>query len=184
MDELFFLPPAPLALPYVYWPNDGKRGDRWHFSDQLMVIQPSSTEFTYVQGTVQNITSQESDLELIVQLYGDSVIKLPQRPYHLLTEEFRHKYSQHEKYLGTSKERWDVDIILRETKLVHFFEPAMPKPWMASNTTIAKHIPKCVSGISWKSDCGSAMAWYGFYTTYLNRRMNICGKDFVQKYKE
>ena len=184
MDELFFLPPAPLALPYVYWPTESGHGGEWHFSDQLMVIQPSSTEFANVQSTLQNITGQWSDLEVVDQLFGDMVIRLPQRPYHLLTEEFQHKYWQHEKYLGTSKERWDAEIILRETKLVHFFEPAMPKPWMASNTTIAKHVPRCVPSVARRPDCRSAMAWYGFYTSYLNRRMNICGKDFAQKYQE
>jgi hypothetical protein len=171
MDELFFLPPAPLAMPYVYWSEPAG----WRLSNQIMVIQPSSTEFAKIENAMWNADKGETVVSLVNKLYNETLIQLPARPYHILTEEFRRRDREHEWYLGSSKERWDVKEILQETKLVHFFDTQIPKPWMASNTTWQKFTPRCFAVAYRSFDCSSRNAWYRFYNDYQNRRRNVCG---------
>lgn len=207
MDELFFLPSAPLAVPYAYWPSPGgPRGrGRWEVSDQLLVIQPDMLEAEYVEQQLLDHRPAKTTAEEIRRLYGSSfsskpassgihqfeifqqfeqrnssLILLPQRPYHLLTHEFRLQGRQHATYLGPKSEPWDPEEALREAKLVHFWDRdlGVPSPWTASNAALAPHVPNCVATGTGENDCGDAWTWTNLYAEYWNRRRNVCGPMF------
>lgn len=174
MDELFFLPPTPLAMPYVYWSKPAG----WRLSNQIMLIQPSSTDFSMIEETIKNANPDETDMGIVYKLYNDKLMRIPQRPYHILSEEFRLKEDRHSRYLGTSKEKWDPGEILRQTKLVHFFDPPIPEPWVASKKTLQAYIPKCLAMPYRRFNCGNRDAWIRFYSDYKNRKKNVCGAGF------
>lgn len=174
MDELFFLSPTPLAMPYVYWSKPAG----WRLSIQIMVIQPSSTDFSEIEKTIKNANPDETDIDVVYKLYNDTLVRLPQRPYHILSEEFRLKAMEHSRYLGTSKEKWNSAEILRETKLVHFFDPPILEPWIASSATLQKYTPRCIATTYRRFNCGDRDAWVRFYNDYENRRKNLCGAGF------
>lgn len=123
MDELFLLPPSPMAAARAYWldPKDRVR------SAQLMLVQPSDFEFNRVMKAIDTAGKNEYDMEVINTLYGDSCIVLPHRPYNLLTGEFKAKLDDHAKYLGSVEEVWDGKKILSEAKYVHFSDWPVPK---------------------------------------------------------
>ncbi|KAK2671768.1 Nucleotide-diphospho-sugar transferase [Fusarium oxysporum f. sp. vasinfectum] len=122
MDELFFLPAATVAMPRAYWISPEKI-----LSSQLMLIQPSDTEFSRIMERVQSVKSGEYDMEIVNQLYGDSALVFPHRRYDLLSGEFRN--DKHTLYLGSEPETWDPAAAYSEAKLVHFSDWPLPKPW-------------------------------------------------------
>jgi hypothetical protein len=178
MDELFFLPPTPLAMPYVYWSKPAG----WRFSNQIMVIQPSSAVFSEFEKTIKNAGRGETDLGIIYKICNNkTLMRLPQRPYHILSEEFRLNEKEHSRYLGTSQEKWEPGGILRETKLVHLFDPPIPEPWIASKRMWQKYTPRCIPTTYRRFNCGNRDAWAKFYNDYENRRRNVCGAGFERQ---
>lgn len=121
MDELFLLPPSSVAMPRAYWldPKDQV------FTSGLMLIQPSTAEFSRVMDEVSSATSDVDDMEIMNKLYGDSALVVPHRPYTLLTGEFRS--NNHEAYLGNVDELWDAEKILQDAKYLHFSDWPVPK---------------------------------------------------------
>lgn len=121
MDELFLLPPCPVAMPRAYWlkPNDRT------LSSQVVLIQPSKFEFSRIMSAIDSASTNDYDMEIVNDLYRDSAIVLPHRPYDLLTGEFRG--TNHEAYLGNQLEGWDPYAILSETKYLHFSDWPVPK---------------------------------------------------------
>lgn len=178
MDELFFLPPTPLAMPYVYW----RKPAGWRFSNQIMVIQPSSTDFSAFEKIIKKVNRGETDMDIVYKLYNNTALmRLPQRPYHILSEEFRLNENGHSRYLGTAKEKWEPGGILRETKLVHFFDPPIPEPWIASKETWQKYTPRCIAKAYRRFNCGNRNAWFRFYNDYGNRMKIVCGAGFERQ---
>lgn len=121
MDELFLLPPAPVAMPLAYWFYPKERV----FTSGLMLIQPSTDEFNRLLEEIWDNSSEEYDMEIVNKLYGDDTLIIPHRPYMLLTGEFRAK--NHEAYLGNTYESWDADKVLRAAKYLHFSDWPVPK---------------------------------------------------------
>lgn len=121
MDELFLLPSAPVAMPLAYWIDPKDRV----FTSGLMLIQPSTTEFSRIMDEVSNAPSGVYDMEIMNKLYGDSALVIPHRPYTLLTGEFRS--NNHEAYLGNTDEPWDAEETLKATKYLHFSDWPVPK---------------------------------------------------------
>lgn len=121
MDELFLLPPCPVAMPRAYWLNPNDRV----LSSQVVLIQPSNFEFRRIMHAIANASTNDYDMEIVNDLYRDSAIILPHRPYDLLTGEFRGK--NHAAYLGNPLEGWDPYAILNETKYLHFSDWPVPK---------------------------------------------------------
>lgn len=177
MDELFFLQPTPLAMPYVYWSQPAG----WRFSNQIMVIEPSSTDFSKIEKTIKKAKPDETDMDIFYKLYNDTLTRLPQRPYHILSEEFRLRDKEHSRYFGTSNEKWDSREILRQTKLVHFFDPPIEEPWIVSKTTLKKYTPRCLPTSYRRFNCGNRDAWFKLYNDYENRRKNVCGAGFERQ---
>ncbi|RAL03481.1 nucleotide-diphospho-sugar transferase [Aspergillus ibericus CBS 121593] len=172
MDELFLLPPCPVAIPRAYWLNPNDRV----MSSQVMLVQPSAVEFRRIEQSIAAAGSKEYDMEIVNALYRDNALILPHRPYNLLTGEFRS--TNHTAYLGSLIDPWNPAETLKEAKFVHFSDWPVPKPWIrASKTVIAENQPKCEmdpqTGRS--DDCRARDVWRGLYEDFARRRQGVCG---------
>ncbi|KAK5703860.1 hypothetical protein LTR97_002873 [Elasticomyces elasticus] len=173
MDELFFLPSAPVAMPRAYWLEEHTRV----LSSQVVLIEPSAKEFDRIIDSLQHRTSQQFDMEIVNDLYGDSCFIIPHRRYDLLTGEL--KAEDHSKYLGSSDETWDVHAIMNETKFVHFSDWPYPKPWLpASDEQRERASPKCTMITDGELDCRDRDTWYWLYEDFHRRRVQVCGDAF------
>lgn len=158
MDELFLLPPAPVAMPRAYWLSQP------HLSSQLVLIQPSAQEFLRIANAVNNASSVEFDMEIVNNLYGKDSLIIPHRNYNLVTGEFR--ALDHQGYLGNEYEQWDPEAIYNEAKFLHFSDWPMPKPWLEAHPKVQEETqPACV-----ESDCRARDLWNGFYSDFKLRR--------------
>ncbi|GES65136.1 nucleotide-diphospho-sugar transferase [Aspergillus terreus] len=174
MDELFLLPPCPVAMPRAYWLNPNDRV----LSSQVVLIQPSRSEFDRIMEAIRNARSNDYDMEIVNDLYRDSALVLPHRPYDLLTGEFRSK--KHEAYLGNPLEEWDPYAILEEAKYLHFSDWPVPKPWIqAPKHVIEEKQPTCdYNPLTQKEDdCRALNIWLGVYDDFRKRRALICDAD-------
>ncbi|KAG9499228.1 hypothetical protein J7337_010047 [Fusarium musae] len=173
MDELFFLPDAPVAMPRAYWISPEKV-----LSSQLMLIQPSEIEFSRIMERVQSVKSGEYDMEIVNQLYGDSALIFPHRRYDLLSGEFRN--DKHAQYLGSELGTWDPAAAYSEAKLIHFSDWPLPKPWkpMLEEDRLAAQ-PNCTQTTSGEEDCTARIIWNSLYSDFRAKRKNI-----VQKLQE
>ncbi|KAK9312651.1 nucleotide-diphospho-sugar transferase, partial [Lipomyces starkeyi] len=93
MDELFLAPSAPVAMPRAYWLNFNDR----ILSAQLILIEPSESEFNLVMNAMNAAKLNDYDMEIVNNIYKDSCLVLPHRRYNLLTGEFRS--DKHSDYL-------------------------------------------------------------------------------------
>lgn len=121
MDELFTLPSTPVAMPRAYWLGFDKR----ILTSAILVVQPSEVEYHRIATAITAAKSNEYDMEIMNQLYQDSAMILPHRPYLMITSELYEL--DHAKYLGNAKEVWDPDSAIGELKLVHFSDWPVPK---------------------------------------------------------
>ncbi|GAB1197596.1 hypothetical protein APSETT444_006894 [Aspergillus pseudonomiae] len=138
MDELFLLPPCPVAMPRAYWLNFDDRV----LGSYFMLIQPSEFEFNRVMRAIKEASGSEYDMEIANKLYRDSALILLHRPYGLLTGEFRSNH--HYAYLGNDIEVWDPDRAFREAKFLHFSDWLVSKPWIRTpEVTMQENQPVC-----------------------------------------
>lgn len=121
MDELFMLPPTPIAMPRAYWLKFEKRT----LTSAIFVAQPSKFEFNRIIEAIKAIKINEYDMEILNILYQDHALILPHRPYIMLTSELYEL--DHAKYLGNSEELWNPDATMKEVKLIHFSDWPIPK---------------------------------------------------------
>jgi alpha-N-acetylglucosamine transferase len=117
MDELFHLPPCPVAMPRAYWLYHDETPSKV-LSSQLMVVAPSEVEFGRIMEKMQTIDANDYDMEIVNELYLDSALVLPHRKYNMLSAEFRRE--NHTDYLGSDREMWDPIGAYNEAKFVHF----------------------------------------------------------------
>lgn len=133
MDELFLLPPCPIAMPRAYWLLEKANiTSPMALASHVMVIQPSEREFARIQRSVERAADDEYDMELLNKMYADTAMVLPHRPYTMLSSEFRE--TNHSLYLGSDDPEWDPAAVLREARTVHFSDYPMPKPWKGKLT--------------------------------------------------
>ncbi|PYI36775.1 nucleotide-diphospho-sugar transferase [Aspergillus indologenus CBS 114.80] len=178
MDELFLLPPCPVAVPRAYWFNPNDRV----MSSQLVLIQPSAFEFDRIKKSIAEAGTNQYDMEIVNDLYRDSALIIPHRPYNILTGEFRSK--NHTSYLGNSLEPWDPIKILSEAKFLHFSDWPVPKPWIkADKKVVEEKQPTCdmnpQTGL--KDDCRARDIWLGIYDDFAQRRQAICNMTLSNK---
>jgi hypothetical protein len=173
LDDLFFLPPTPIALPRAYWYPTRP----WPLTSLLMVIQPSVQEFERFKRTIngggndQLVQAHKFDMELINDRFEDNALVLPHRPYALLSGEFRSK--NHTAYLGDPGEAWDAEKVYKEAKLVHFSDWPLPKPWiMWPQEGLAEMQPDC--GGQKEGSCVERDIWKGLYKDFRIRRRDVC----------
>ncbi|TRX98106.1 hypothetical protein FHL15_000751 [Xylaria flabelliformis] len=165
MDELFLMPPCPVAMPRAYWLFPKEK----ILSSQLMLVQPSEVEFDRIMNQVESSGRNDYDMEIVNQLYADSAMILPHRPYDLLTGEFRG--DDHKNYLGTDREEFDPATIFNEAKYLHFSDWPVPKPWIPMSDNIRQDKqPKCVTK-NGQEDCSARELWNGFYNDFTQRRL-------------
>ena len=172
LDELFFLPPTPIALPRAYW-SDFKP---WPLTSLLMLLEPNTQELEGFKTSIKAgaeadvVTSKKYDMDLLNDRFSDSALVLPHRPYALLTGEFRSH--DHSAYLGNNREEWDPDRILKEAKLVHFSDWPLPKPWiMWPSEGLAQMQPDCGGK---EGTCKERVIWKDLYDDFRQRRRDIC----------
>lgn len=159
MDELFLLPPCPVALPRAFWlPVEDHV-----LSSQLLLVQPSAFEFTRITAAIATAGWNDYDMEIINQLYGNSALILPHRKYDLLTRAFREDHKK--SYLGNDIEEWDQEKVLAEAKFLHFSDWPVPKPWMPDLGKRETYKPECI-----QDDCTARYLWLGFYSDFAQRR--------------
>ncbi|KAK4250207.1 glycosyltransferase [Corynascus novoguineensis] len=162
MDELFLLPPCPVDEKKI-------------LSSQLLLVEPSKDEFARVMAQVDQAGSNDYDMEIINQLYLDSALVLPRRPYDLLSREFRRQPDDHSGYLGTDREEWDPVGVFNEAKFIHISDWPLPKPWIPPREhQWQENQPECHQRHGQES-CAEREIRYGFYSDFMERRKRICG---------
>lgn len=172
MDELFLLPPCPVAMPRAYWLFP----DNPILSSQVILIQPSAVEFERIVEKIDGAGSGDYDMEIVNELYKDSAMVLPHRPYDLLTGEFGS--DDHTHYLGTDREEWDPVAIYNEAKFLHFSDWPVPKPWLTMPDNLrAKKQPACQVKDE-VEDCTAREIWNGIYDDFRVRR-EVCSNALV-----
>jgi hypothetical protein len=126
LDELFLLPPAPIAMPRAYWLwNPSEK--HFELSDQLLLAETSETEFSRVMDAIQNAARDKYDMDIMNDLYFGSAMVLPHREYDLLTGEFRQEPNEHANYLGNKDDKWVTEDVLANAKFIHFSDFPIPK---------------------------------------------------------
>ena len=162
MDELFLMPSSPVAMPRAYWL------DQPFLSSQLVLVEPSSTEWHQIQEFMKH-DDPGFDMDILNDMYKDSCIIIPHRRYNLLSGEFRGE--EHKKYLG-SDEKWDGAKELENAKFVHFSDWPVPKPWLERPDSIMEeHRPKCREGKNdGERDCTDRDIWLNLYKDFSDRR--------------
>lgn len=186
LDHLFLLPPAPVAMPRAYWadlpsPDPNQASQPWPLTSLLLLLQPSHSELKILLETLTswrtnpNVTShgdgKKYDMDLLNYRYGSSALVLPQRPYALLTAEFRS--ADHSAYLGPNA-HWDARAVLDEAALVHFSDWPLPKPWtLWSADSLAEMQPACHS-VDGKEDCTERKIWKDLYDDFRMKRRDVC----------
>lgn len=166
MDELFLIPPCPVAMPRAYWLYPRKK----MLSSQVMLLQPDAVEFTLIMDKINTAEGSNYDMEIVNDLYMDSAMILPHRADDVLTSEWRHNNSNHAGYLGSDLEAWDAVAAYNEAKFVHFSDWPMPKPWLPAPESIRKEKePPCQiqDGVE---NCADRDIWNGFYADFRHRR--------------
>ncbi|PYI30239.1 nucleotide-diphospho-sugar transferase [Aspergillus indologenus CBS 114.80] len=174
MDELFLLPPAPVAMPRAYWLGFEHR----LLTSAVMVIQPSASEFGDLWARIHGAGPSDYDMEILNDLYKDRAMVLPHRPYILLTGEFR--APRHTNYLGGAPHtRWNPDLVLSEAKFLHFSDWPVSKPWLKTpDPVLDQEQPACTNDTqTGRPDCRARELWLGFYRDFAQRRQRLCGLD-------
>lgn len=164
MDELFQLPPCPVAMPRAYWLYN-ENPPKKILSSQLMLIQPDDIEFERIVQKMNSIGPNDYDMEIVNSLYLDSALILPHRKYDMLTAEFRNK--DHTAYLGSEREKWNSTAVLDEAKFVHFSDWPVPKPWIHDPEVRTQNQPDCPDG---EISCPDRDIWNGFYTDFADNK--------------
>ncbi|OHW96054.1 glucose n-acetyltransferase [Colletotrichum incanum] len=164
VDDLFLLPPTPVAMPRAYWLYPEKE----ILSSQIMLVTPSADEFARIKAKIDSAGKNDYDMEIVNTLYRDSALILPHRPYDLLTRTIGGDHT--EKYLGNDEEVFDAVAVYNEAKLLHFSDWPVHKPWLDSPPDLVQaNQPKCVVNDD-AEDCTARDLWLGFYTDFRARR--------------
>lgn len=166
MDELFLIPPAPVAMPRAYWLNPDDRT----LSSQLVLLEPSEFEFNRIINAMDHISSGDFDMEIVNQLYKDSCWIVPHRPYDLLSGEFRSE--NHKSYLGSEEEPWNAEAVIKEASFLHFSDWPYPKPWITTSpSSTDERKPKCKpANETTEEDCSDQKVWLWLYEDFRDRR--------------
>lgn len=176
MDELFYLPPCPVAMPRAYWLL-GNKTTKETLASHLLVIQPSEHEFGRIQRAIQLAADDEYDMEVLNKLYRDAATVLPHWPYTMMSSEFRQ--TNHSLYLGSDAAEWDPTAVMGKVRAVHFSDYPVPKPWKKFWNTddvenFIKSEPKCEmkSGNDKEEDwdCSGRDAWRALYVDFKSRK--------------
>lgn len=184
MDELFLLPATPMALPYVYLPEE----KMWALSTALVMMSPSTLTFQQVrQALSKSWTDKKHDESVVLDMFESTLFRLPQRPYHLLSEQFRTRDQSAQNTWLYEREKWDAADVMKAAKFVALWDPPMPGPWALKQEDLQTYLPPCAlpipvrPGIRRKPparDCSNRNTWAKLYNDFSNRRRIVCGEGF------
>ncbi|KAI4655637.1 hypothetical protein J4E93_000352 [Alternaria ventricosa] len=173
LDELFLLPPTPIAMARAYW-TDSKP---WPLSTTLMVVKPSLDELAKFKNRMEGggdsmlVEMHRYDMEVLNERFEESALVLPHRPYALRTAEFRRH--NHSEYLGSADETWDAEKVYKEGKIIQFSDLPLPPPSvMWSKEALEEMQPDC--GGSPEGTCAERRIWKGLYEDFRKRRKDVC----------
>lgn len=167
MDELFFLPRAKVAMPRAYWlPNPT-------MSSHIMLIQPSVPSWRLIEAAIKKAKYGVYDMEIVNRLFGNDCLRIPHRPYALLTGEFRS--DEHEKYMDNERQGWDPDAAIMEAKFVHYSDHPLGKPWLVGKQDREGYEPLCGWTPSSNRDCRAKYIWTDLYDGFTESRKRVCG---------
>ncbi|KAL3483608.1 nucleotide-diphospho-sugar transferase [Aspergillus germanicus] len=160
LDDLFLMPPSPVAMPRAYWLDQ----DKLFLTSLLLLVEPSKSEFDRVAAAIPEAGPDDYDMDILNKLYRDSALVLPHQPNALLTGEFRSK--SHSRYLGSPVENWDPTKIFAEARL----------PWIAADSAVIReHQPICdLDPTTGQDDCRSRDIWLELYRDFADRRKVAC----------
>lgn len=182
MDELFHLPPCPIAMPRAYW-LPGNELTKKPLASHLLVIKPSKYEFNRIQKAIKLAADDEYDMELLNKLYHKTATVLPHWPYTMMSSEFRK--TNHSLYFGSRAQEWDATAVMRQVRTIHFSDYPVPKPWKRYWSTddyenFIKLEPKCElkrkkqknkkGSDDREEDCSSRDAWRELYADFKARK--------------
>ncbi len=175
LDELFFLPPAPIVVPKAYWLPTPK------LSSHIMLLTPSSTTFTKIQEEIEKATKGIHDMEIVNSLFGSTCSVLPHQVYALLTGEFSSSDPEHKAFLDPATMKWDPDRVMKEAMFVHFSDYPFPKPWQETSAEEQERaVPECVADDrEGNVDCRARNIWIGLYKDFKARRKVYFSVIFV-----
>ncbi|KAL9090453.1 MAG: hypothetical protein Q9159_001983 [Coniocarpon cinnabarinum] len=195
MDELFFIPGAPVAMPRAYWLPHLKDKAESKFTSLLMLVEPSEEAFARIQQAITAADGNTYDMEIMNNLFGESSLVIPHRRYGLLTGELFASEDQHRRYLGNEDEAWDANATIAEAKFLHFSNWPLPKPWIKpTQKMIDEVLPTCKventtetdaqigsgkrSGRRRRdkgADCEGKRVWEEAHEDFRRRRLEVCG---------
>jgi alpha-N-acetylglucosamine transferase len=175
LDELFFLPPAPVVVPKAYWLPTPK------LSSHIMLLTPSSKTFAKIQEEIEKATKGIYDMEIINSLFGSTCSILPHQAYALLTGELRSPDPEHKAFFDPATMKWDPDQVMKEAKFVHFSDYPFPKPWQETSAEEQERAaPECVvDDQEGDLDCRAQNNWIGLYKDFKARRKVYSAVHFV-----
>jgi alpha-N-acetylglucosamine transferase len=175
LDELFFLPPAPVVVPKAYWLPTPK------LSSHIMLLTPSSKTFAKIQEEIEEATKGIYDMEIVNSLFGSTCSILPHQAYALLTGELRSPNPEHKAFLDPATMKWDPDRVMKEAKFVHFSDYPFPKPWQETSAEEQERaVPDCVvDDQEGDLDCRARNNWIGLYKDFKARRKVYSAVTFV-----
>jgi hypothetical protein len=183
LDELFLFPSAPVAMPYVYRP--GTAPPSYEYSSQLFLVEPAEGHFASVKEVIKRKGEGSNDLDILSTMSRRKPLRLPQRPYHLPTSEFRQH--PHTEYITDRNisETWDPERIMDEAKVLQF-DDNVPKPWIKAKRGIMNdNMPMCREKDGFgATDCRDRAIWLGVYDQFQLRRESVCGVGFEVKDEE
>lgn len=164
LDELFFVPPAPAVMPRAYWLPSPT------MSSHIMVLTPSEDAFEKVENIIQRRAGMDFyDMEIMNALFGGTCEVIPHEPYALLTGEFRKK--DHAAFFNSQSGRvWNPKDVLKQTKMVHFSDNPLPKPWVATDERIFASKPDCSFEAEKGEECRGQEIWLDFYKKFREKR--------------
>jgi len=148
LDELFHLPPVPIAAPIAYWLDPPK------FTSAFLVIQPQRTLFDALVAKIdETMNNNGFDMDLLNDFFRHD-LKSNERyvfPEIIVLPGYFLTLSPH---LGKEKVKWngakrqhpalspflDTDLLHNSTYVVHF--SGGPKPWSLSQSSSSQMAQK------------------------------------------
>jgi hypothetical protein len=183
LDELFLFPPAPVAMPYVYRPGSALLS--YEYSSQLFLVEPAEDSFASIKEAIREKGADSNDLDILSTVTHRKPLRLPQRPYHFPTSEFRRH--SHTEYITDRNisETWDPERMMGEAKVLQF-DDNVPKPWIkAKRGVMNSNMPMCREKDGFgATDCRDRAIWLGVYDSFQLRRESVCGVGFEVRDEE
>jgi hypothetical protein len=183
LDELFLFPSVPVAMPFIYRPEIPL--PTYKYSSQLLLVEPADDYFNSIKETIQRKGVNSSDLDIISTAIQRKPLRIPQRPYHFPTSEFRQR--SHTAYITdrNTSEVWDPERMMGEAKVLQF-DDNVPKPWIKAKKGIMNgNMPMCRERDGFgATDCRDRAIWLGVYDMFRLRRESVCGVGFEVKDEE